>query len=195
MAFGRHPLLKFRMLFPNKHTKTQTYKLLRTMAQDCAQTRENEKMVKSMLGGDSSMPSIEKLLSKAVMAGLQRKYSPNAPISKDYAPGALVYVARGAMRVQNMETTNAKVLWSLRPGEMYGDHQVLSGATTVTKHTLFAGHMGCEAVILDKEYLMTELLSDLPFAVRFFRDLATAVSKRLYSEKLLTYGTYWRQAD
>jgi hypothetical protein len=140
--------------------------------------------------------------------------------------------------VKNFEMPQ-KTLWTLRPGEMYGDHQFLSGALTVTSQSLFSGihgtvgceavilgmshvslvildmshvslvptqcihictrdmshvthtgNMGCEAVILEKSYVMTELLEDLAFAERFFRDMATAIVKRLNSELLLYYGMF-----
>ena len=73
--------------------------------------------------------------------------------------------------------------------------RVLISLTVTHRCKSIAGNLGSEVVILAKEYLMDELLRDLPFAVRFFRDLATAISNRLNDELLLTYGTLWKSTS
>jgi hypothetical protein len=104
------------------------------MARDTAASREKEKMIKSVLGGDSTMPSLEKMLSKAVFAGLLKKYEANCEID-DRPSGSLVYVVRGSIRVTN-STRPPVVLYRLRPGEMYVEHQFLSGASTFSLESL-----------------------------------------------------------
>ena len=104
MAIARHAVQELRLLFHDPMTKRHCTELLRKMARDTAASREKEKMIKSVLGGDSTMPSLEKMLSKAVFAGLLKKYEANCEID-DFPPGSLVYVVRGSIRVTNSQTS------------------------------------------------------------------------------------------
>ena len=61
-------------------TKRHCTEIFRKMARDAAASREKEKMIKSVLGGDSTMPSLERMLCKAVFAGLLKKYEANCEI-------------------------------------------------------------------------------------------------------------------
>ena len=104
--------------------------------------------------------------------------------------GDIVYVVRGAVSVKSLDSTPF-TLWTLRAGEIYGDHLFLSSGKR-SNEALYGGASGCQVLILQKDYLVQELLADLPFAVRFYRDLATVLAHRLNAELLFAYGTYWR---
>ena len=80
-----------------------------------------------------------------------------------------------------------------RAGEVYGDHVFLSGATCPpTTHTLHAGNLGCELVVLSKDFVCREMLADMGLAGGVYREMARAAALRLNAALELHYGNYWR---
>ena len=189
LAMGRHPVLELRIEFPNAQTAHYCEQHLRTMARTACQARCGEKMVKTIFS-DSTIPCIETLLHKAMLAGLLSSYEAGQSFMDMVGVGDIVYVLRGAVSVKSLDSTPL-TLWTLRAGEIYGDHLFLSSGQR-SNEALYGGASGCQVLILQKDYLVQELLADLPFAVRFYRDLATVLAHRLNAELLFAYGTYWR---
>ena len=83
-----------------------------------------------------------------------------------------------------------------RAGEVYGDHVFLSGTTCPpTTHTIHAGNLGCELVVLPRDFVCREMLEDMGLAGGVYREMARAAALRLTAELELHYGNYWRHDE